>query len=311
MMNDDLLRSLYDDMFGTSSGSGRGSDRGSSGSGAGMYAQGERVVIQADKPETGWRFDHWTVLSGNAPIEDIFSSKTGFVMPGEDVKVRAEYELIEYVLSVSGGKGSGEYTMDTEVSLEADWPAEWKEFDKWVITSGHPDISGADRFYAVLTMPASDVSVKSVYKDGPNPAYNAIEGLVGGMEYLKGATLTFHAAGVGMDNTSPNPGDYRYKPTGYHIGSVSGGWQDSNFTTSMAINAVGDYTLTVTFTREIYRDGAWVSDGTVDTKSVSFRVVNALSVQTGDTTPLMLMILAAAGALLVILLTAVLLRRRS
>ena len=36
MMNDDLLRSLYDDMFGTSSGSGgRGSDRGSSGSGAG------------------------------------------------------------------------------------------------------------------------------------------------------------------------------------------------------------------------------------------------------------------------------------
>ena len=36
MMNDDLLRSLYDDMFGTSSGSsGKGSDRGSSGSGAG------------------------------------------------------------------------------------------------------------------------------------------------------------------------------------------------------------------------------------------------------------------------------------
>ena len=36
MMNDDLLRSLYDDMFGNSSGSsGRGSDRGSSGSSAG------------------------------------------------------------------------------------------------------------------------------------------------------------------------------------------------------------------------------------------------------------------------------------
>ena len=36
MMNDDLLRSLYDDMFGTSSGSsGKGSDRGASGSGAG------------------------------------------------------------------------------------------------------------------------------------------------------------------------------------------------------------------------------------------------------------------------------------
>ena len=36
MMNDDLLRSLYDDMFGTSSGSsGKGSDRCSSGSGAG------------------------------------------------------------------------------------------------------------------------------------------------------------------------------------------------------------------------------------------------------------------------------------
>ena len=159
-------------------------------------------------------------------------------------------------------------------------------------------------------MPASDVTVRATYKDGPNPAFNAIEGLENGAEYLKGTTLTFHAAGNGMGNTNPNPGDYRYKPTGYQIGSVSGSWQDANYTTSMAINAVGDYTLTVTFTKEVYRDGAWTSDGTTDTRSVSFRVVNALSVQTGDSTPIIPLVVAAVAALAIIIAVLVLRRRR-
>ncbi|MBO7711488.1 MAG: LPXTG cell wall anchor domain-containing protein, partial [Lachnospiraceae bacterium] len=73
---------------------------------------------------------------------------------------------------------------------------------------------------------------------------------------------------------------------------------------------VGDYTLTVTFTKEVFRDGAWVSDGTTDTKSVSFHVVNALSVQTGDTTPIAATIATALAALAVICLILVLRRRR-
>ena len=282
----------------------------SSGSGSGTYAQGDHVPVTANKASTGWRFDHWEVLTGSAALEDPYSEKTGFVMPGSAVTLRAVYVMIEYALKVNDGLGGGAYTMDTEVSLEANWPAQGKEFDKWVIVSGNPDIAGTDRFYATLTMPASDVTVKATYKDGPNPAYNAIEGLENGAEYLKGTTLSFHAAGNGMGNTNPNPGDYRYKPTGYQIGNVSGGWQDTNFSTSMAINAVGDYTLTVTFTKEVFRDGAWVSDGTTDTKSVSFHVVNALSVQTGDTTPIAATIATAVVALAVICLILAVRRRR-
>jgi len=282
-----------------------------SGSGSGAYAQGENVQIAADKASTGWRFDHWEVTGGSASLNNAYAAKTSFAMPGAAISVRAVYVMIEYALTVNGGKGGGAYTMDEEVSLEANWPAAGKEFDKWVIVSGHPDISGTDRFYATLTMPASDVTVRATYKDGPNPAYNAIEGLENGAEYLKGSTLSFHAAGNGMGNTNPNPGDYRYKPTGYQIGSVSGSWQDTNYTTSMAINAVGDYTLTVTFTREVYRDGTWTSDGTIDTKSVSFHVVNALSVQTGDSTPVVPLVGAAVAALAIIIVILVLRRRRS
>ena len=85
-----------------------------------------------------------------------------------------------------------------------------------------------------------------MYKNGPDPASNTISGLQNDMEYLKSSTLTFNAVGAGMDNTNPNPGDYRYRPTGYQIGSVTGSWTQAPYQTSMAINAVGDYTLTVT-----------------------------------------------------------------
>ena len=280
------------------------------GSGGGSYQKGDKVTIKANKPDTGWEFVGWTVSSGDASLNDPFSEKTSFTMPGSAVTVTAEYEMIEYTLEVKGGSGDGEYNMDDEVSISADKPADGKEFNQWVIESGNPDITGMDRFYASLVMPASDVTVTSTYKDGPNPANNTIANIVAGAEYLKGSTITFSAIGAGMDNSNPNPWDYRYKPTGYQIGTVSSGWSDTNYTTSMAINAVGDYTLQVTFTKEIFNGESWVSDGTTDVRAVSFHVVNALSVATGDDTPITLLVGIAAGALLIVAAVCFVLIRR-
>ena len=78
----------------------------------------------------------------------------------------------------------------------------------------------------------------------------------------------------------------------------------------MAINAAGDYTLTVIFTKEIFDGSSWVSDGTTDTKSVSFHVVNALSVKTGDNSPLIPLAIAAVAALIVIIVLVVIKIRR-
>ena len=79
----------------------------------------------------------------------------------------------------------------------------------------------------------------------------------------------------------------------------------------MAISAVGDYTLNVTFTKEVYKGSNWVSDGTTDVRSVSFHVVNVLSVATGNNIPIGLMIgIAAASLAAIIIITFVLVRKK-
>lgn len=250
------------------------------------------------------------MVSGDVTLDDRKSASTGFTMPAENVEVQAEYELIPYSLQVTNGNGSGSYVMGTKVDLEANYPASGKEFAEWVVTSKNATVASPDRYYSSLTMPAADVTLKATYKDGPSPDYNEIQNIAYGGEYLVGQTITFTAVGNGMSNTNPNPGDYRYRPSGYQIGSVTGNWNNSQYTTSMAINAVGQYTLNVTYSKDVFNGESWVADGTYDTKSVSFYVVNALSVQTGDHSPIIPLAVAAGVSLIGMIVLLAYRRRR-
>ena len=115
-----------------------------------------------------------------------------------------------------------------------------------------------------------------------------------------------------MDKTAPNPGDYRYRPTGYQIGNVTGSWKDAPYTTSMAIKTAGEYTLKVTFAKEVFDGSSWVADGTTYTKSVTFKViVKAAGVATGDDTPIAIVIaIAEVSCVLFIILLVLFLKRR-
>ena len=281
------------------------------GSGSGTYTEGDYVEITAAEAPNGYKFSGWKVISGDVELDDPSAKKTGFTMPDEPVQIRAVYEQISFTLTVVNGSGSGVYGAGTKVSLAANMPADGKVFDTWKITTGSAQITAPAGFYTTLVMPSADVKVEALYKDGPSAAYNAIQGIENNGEYLKSSTITFTAVGNGMGNTTPNPGDFRWRPTGYQIGNVSGGWNNGGYQTSMAINAVGDYTLTVTFTKDLFDGNSWVNTGVTDTKSVTFHVVTTLSVNTGDTTPIIPLIIAAGAALVVIILVAVLrLRRR-
>ena len=281
-----------------------------SGSGGGTYHYGDEVVISADAPKKGYYFDGWTITGGSGEIADDTSAETTFTMDDSDAIVTANYELIPYELTVKNGSGSGSFTKGTVTEIAPNFPASGKEFDHWEKTSGKIKLYGANSYYTTVKMKASDATVTAVYKDGPNPNDNTITGLENGAEYLKSTTLTFTAGGAGMDNTNPNPGDYRYRPAGYQIGSVGGSWTASPYTTSMAINAVGDYTLTVSYAKDIYDGSSWNADGTSVTKSVTFHVVNALSVQTGDSSPLIPLAIAGGAALAVIIILVIVLMRR-
>ena len=275
-----------------------------SGSGTGQYAASTPATITADAPKEGYRFSGWTIASGTGTFADQKAATTTFTC-SSDASVQANYEPIPYKITVKNGKPSGTYTIGQKVSLQADYPAAGKEFDKWTVTSGKIELGDKSSYYSTATVKASDATITAVYKNGPDPASNTISGLQNDMEYLKSSTLTFNAVGAGMDNTNPNPGDYRYRPTGYQIGSVTGSWTQAPYQTSMAINAVGDYTLTVTYAKDVYDGNTWKADGTTDQKSITIHVVNTLSVKTGDTSPIIPLAIVAAAALAAIILLVV------
>lgn len=275
---------------------------------------GTVVSITADEAPEGYEFDYWTVDTENASLVDAYSEITTFEMPDGEVMVTAHYRQVEFKVTVENGYADeGYYYAGETVTIYSNYPASGRVFDQWTSISGNVStFKDASRWKTTFVMPASDVTVKAAYKNGPSTDNNQILDLVAGGEYITGQTITFTASGAGMNNSNPNPGDYRYRPSGYQIGNVTGTWQASPYTTSMAIRATGEYTLKVIFNKDVFDGNNWVSDGTSDAKSVTFRVITeAESVATGDDTPIILVIaLAAVSCIVFVVLLILFLKKK-
>ena len=273
---------------------------------------GAGVTLTANKAPAGYEFDYWSVDTQNASLADAYSASTTFTMPTSDVTVSAHYKQISYTVSVENGSADQQsYHAGDQVTIKSNYPASGREFSKWESVSGNVSFADGSRWKTTFTMPAGNVSVRATYKDGPSTNDNTIQDLVAGGQYYTGETLKFTASGAGMSNSNPNPGDYRYRPSGYQIGNVTGTLQ-SPYSVSMAINATGEYTLKVTYNKDVYDGNSWVSDGTADTKTVTFKVITkAAGVQTGDETPIATVIaLAVVSCAVFIILLVVFIRRR-
>ena len=273
---------------------------------------GAGVTLTANKAPAGYEFDYWSVDTQNASLADAYSASTTFTMPTSDVTVSAHYKQISYTVSVENGSADQQsYHAGDQVTIKSNYPASGREFSKWESVSGNVSFADGSRWKTTFTMPAGNVSVRATYKDGPSTNDNTIQNLVAGGQYYTGETLKFTASGAGMSNSNPNPGDYRYRPSGYQIGNVTGTLQ-SPYSVSMAINATGEYTLKVTYNKDVYDGNSWVSDGTADTKTVTFKVITkAAGVQTGDETPIATVVaLAVVSCAVFIILLVVFIRRR-
>ncbi|MCD8023735.1 MAG: InlB B-repeat-containing protein [Lachnospiraceae bacterium] len=274
---------------------------------------GTTVTITAADAAAGYAFDYWSVDTQNVTLADASSSSTTFTMPAADVTITAVYKQVQYTVTIENGSSSqtAYYYGDT-VTITANYPASGKEFSAWSVTSGNVTFTDSSRATTTFTMPAGNVTIAATYKDGPTSADNYISGLTSGESYLANDKLTFSAVGAGMSNSNPNPGDIRFVPTGYSIGNVSNSWSASPYEASMSIKSTGEYTLSVSFARQVYDGSSWVSDGTTSTTSVTFNIVTSLeSVETGDTTPIIAVAAVAAVACLVfVILLVVFIRRR-
>lgn len=65
-----------------------------SGTGSGEYEEGALVMIDANEPAQGFKFDKWEVLEGSPNILNPEFDSTSFLMPAEDVTVEAKYSEV-------------------------------------------------------------------------------------------------------------------------------------------------------------------------------------------------------------------------
>ena len=134
------------------------------GTGGGVFTEGASVTITANAPAKGKKFSGWTI-DGITGLDTTQTSIT-FNMPAGNVTATANYEDIEYTITVNGGtadKAKAKY--GESVTITANAPATGKEFDKWVVTG--ITLSDEDLAKSTVTfeMPASNVTMEATYKD--------------------------------------------------------------------------------------------------------------------------------------------------
>lgn len=103
------------------------------GTGEGVFIQGASVTITANEPTIGKKFSGWTI-EGISGLDTTKTSLT-FNMPANAVTATANYEDIEYTITVNGGTGGGTYKQGERVTVTAE-DKEGKEFVGWQDASG-------------------------------------------------------------------------------------------------------------------------------------------------------------------------------
>ena len=198
------------------------------------------------KPDEGYRFKEWEVMSGNVTIKD-----DKFTMPSANVEVKAVFEKdapapTEFIVTVtSGGNGTASASpakaaAGTEITLTAT-PNTGYHFKEWQVISGNVTIKD-DKFL----MPDSNVEVKAIFEeDAPpvptDPAKPNIS--VTGTYTYNGSVHTATVSGYDpttMDisgNTATDAGDYTVRVT-----SKTGKWADGSTGALTAAWSIGKAT---------------------------------------------------------------------
>ncbi len=131
------------------------------GTGEGVFIQGASVTITANAPTTGKKFSGWTI-DGISGLDTTKTSLT-FNMPANAVTATANYEDIEYTITVNGGTGGGTYKQGDEVTVTAE-DKEGKVFNGWQDASGK--IVSTEKSYTFTVN--GETTLTAVYDDMPS-----------------------------------------------------------------------------------------------------------------------------------------------
>ena len=142
-----------------------------SGSTSVKYADtGSRVTAVANTAPEGYEFDKWVAVNGTVSFNDESSSRTTFIMPAEEISIKATYKELpppppEYDITVTDGVSSiAKGEEGTTVTITANAAPEGYEFDKWEAVTGTVTFADETASETTFEMPAETVSVKATYK---------------------------------------------------------------------------------------------------------------------------------------------------
>lgn len=121
--------------------------------------------------------EYYSVLGTMASREDrqkqfamIIHANDGLVLEKKDFGKVADYPDPTYVVTITNGLGSGNYTRGAHVQISADDPIEGKQFKEWTGTEGLIFISGnMNSINATFIMIADAVNLTATYEDIPEP----------------------------------------------------------------------------------------------------------------------------------------------
>ena len=200
------------------------------------------------KPDEGYRFKEWEVMSGNVTIKD-----DKFLMPDSNVEVKAIFEEdappapTEHTVTVtSGGNGTASASPSkavagAEITLSAT-PDKGYHLKEWQVESPTGLVITNNKF----TMPDSNVEVKAIFEEDapPAPTDPAKPNIsVTGAYTYNGSVHTATVSGYDpatMDisgNTATDAGDYTVRVT-----SKTGKWADGSTDAVTAAWSIGKAT---------------------------------------------------------------------
>lgn len=123
---------------------------------------GDTVFLTADLPEKGMEFDRWVCDNNNIVFDDAQSELSTFVMPNEDVTVRATYKKIVYTVFVIDGVASNAHPNPGDVvTVTANKPHPGEVFDGWAADGVKIEDTSLET--VSFTMPENNVSLMALY----------------------------------------------------------------------------------------------------------------------------------------------------
>ena len=155
---------------------------------------GETVTITAMPAPNGQVFDCWTSRGNNVQFADANARRTTFVMPANDVTVRAAFkDKPKYEVTVENGTAepSTAYSSDI-ITITANKPPAGKVFDCWTSEDG-VTFTEADNARTTFRMLGKAVKVTATYKDARTYTVTVTNGTADPQEAYAGDTVTITA----------------------------------------------------------------------------------------------------------------------